>query len=71
MGKVRTEAVKNFARNILKKHPEKFDLDFYHNKRSLSEVTVIPSGKLRNRIAGYITRLKRVEQEKQPSTQLV
>ena len=57
MGKVRTEQVKRLAREILSKYPNKVTTDFGNNKLVVSEYTNITSTKLRNRVAGYTTRL--------------
>jgi len=57
MGKVRTEQVKRLAREILNKYPNKVTTDFTNNKLVVSEYTNISSTKLRNRVAGYTTRL--------------
>ena len=57
MGKVRTEQVKRLAREILNKYPNKVTTDFANNKQIVSEYTNISSTKLRNRVAGYTTRL--------------
>lgn len=34
-------------------------IDFHYNKRVLDEVAVIPTKRIRNKIAGYVTRLMR------------
>jgi len=57
LGKVRTEIVKRTARDMLQRYPDKFTTDFEVNKKGMSDV-------LRNRVAGYTTRLKRVEAAK-------
>ncbi|HEX69207.1 MAG TPA: 30S ribosomal protein S17e [Candidatus Bathyarchaeota archaeon] len=57
MGKVRTEHVKRIARELVERFPDKFTTDFENNKRVLESVAEIPTSKLRNKIAGYITRL--------------
>jgi small subunit ribosomal protein S17e len=57
MGKVRTEHVKRMARELVRRFPEKFTTDFENNKRLVDALTNISSTKLRNRIAGYTTRL--------------
>jgi len=56
-GKVRTELVKKIARELVKRFPDKFTTDFETNKKLVEFLTNISSTKLRNRIAGYITRL--------------
>jgi small subunit ribosomal protein S17e len=49
--------VKRVARELVKRYPERFSPDFESNKKLLDGVATIYSSKLRNRIAGYITRL--------------
>ena len=57
MGKVRTEQVKRIARQLLERHPNKFTTDFEKNKKLVDALTNISSTKLRNRVAGYASRL--------------
>jgi len=57
LGKVRPERVKKIARELLKRYPDKFTPDFENNKKLLGSLSKISSTRLRNRIAGYITRL--------------
>jgi len=49
--------VKKAARELVRRYPEQFSTDFEGNKKFLGSVARIYSSKLRNRIAGYITRL--------------
>jgi len=57
LGKVRPEKVKKIARELVKRHPTEFTTDFENNKKLLQSLATIYSTKLRNLIAGYITRL--------------
>jgi len=57
LGKVRPEKVKKMARELAKRHPDRFSTDFENNKKALNSLATIYSSKLRNLIAGYITRL--------------
>ncbi len=57
LGKVRPEYVKKAARELIELYPEKFSTDFQSNKKATESLAQISSAKLRNRIAGYITRL--------------
>ena len=57
LGKVRTEQVKRIARELLDEYPAKFTTDFENNKKLVDALTNISSKKLRNRVAGYTTRL--------------
>jgi len=54
---VRPERVKKIARELVSRFPDRFTADFEANKRSVEALIEISSSKLRNRIAGYITRL--------------
>merc|ERR1712029_208269 len=57
MGRVRTKTVKKAARVIIEKYYMKLTLDFHTNKRVCEEIAMIPSKKLRNQIAGFVTHL--------------
>jgi len=57
LGKVRTEKVKKVARELVRQNPNKFTADFKNNQELVKSLTIISSTRLRNRIAGYITRL--------------
>jgi len=61
LGKVRPILVKRLARELLGRYPDKFTLDFEENKRLVAELTDIKSKRLRNRVAGYITRLVKIQ----------
>ena len=65
MGKVRPEKVKKVARELVKRYPAQFSTDFEGNKKFLGSVATIYSSKLRNRIAGYITRLVAISKAKE------
>lgn len=70
MGKVRTETVKRVSRELLRKYPERFAGDFESDKAVVNDLVITSSKRLRNRIAGYITRLKVVEAERVAATQM-
>ncbi|KAJ3438902.1 40S ribosomal protein S17 [Anaeramoeba flamelloides] len=62
MGRVRTKTVKRAARLIVEKYYTKLTIDFQVNKKICGEVASIPTKRLRNKIAGYVTHLmKRIE----------
>ncbi len=54
---MRTELVKRIARELVERFPDKFTTDFENNKKLVDALTNISSTKLRNRVAGYTTRL--------------
>lgn len=57
MGKVRTEKVKKVARELVSRYPDKFNAEFKNNQELVKSLAVVSTARLRNRIAGYITRL--------------
>jgi len=57
--RVRTKTVKKAARLIVEKYYPKLTVDFQTNKRICSEVALIPTKRLRNKIAGFVTHLMR------------
>ena len=59
MGRVRTKTVKRAAKKIVEQHYSRLSTDFQLNKRICDEVAEIPTKKLRNKIAGYVTHLMR------------
>jgi len=66
LGKVRPEKVKRIAHELVRRYPDKFTSNFEENKKIIVSYVNTPSVKLRNRIAGYVTRLVSLsEQENQ------
>jgi small subunit ribosomal protein S17e len=49
--------VKRVARELVERFPDKFTTDFETNKKLVETLTNISSTKVRNRVAGYATRL--------------
>ena len=70
LGKVRTDTVKKASRELLRRFPDRFSGDFESDKEVVNALVITPSKRLRNRIAGYITRLKVVEAERAAATQV-
>jgi len=62
MGRIKTALIKRTAKQLLESSPELFGTDFEHNKAALRNI--ISAKRMRNSIAGYITRLKKREAEK-------
>lgn len=56
MGTVKPAYIKVIAMELLRKYPELFTGDFDENKKLVSQLTNIQSKRVRNRVAGYITR---------------
>jgi len=59
MGRIRPTYIKRIARELIEKYPNEFTAEFEHNKHKVFELCEIQTKTLRNRIAGYITRLEK------------
>jgi len=57
MGNIRTSFVKRIAKELIETHPGKFTSDFDKNKKLVEEFSTVSTKHLRNKIAGYITRV--------------
>jgi small subunit ribosomal protein S17e len=62
LGKVRPEQVKKVARELIVKYRDRFTTNFEENKKALIPLAHISSPRLKNRIAGYVTRLMVISQ---------
>jgi small subunit ribosomal protein S17e len=63
MGRIKTQFVKRTSQELVKKHETHFSDDFEANKRAVSSLTDVSSKKVRNIVAGYITRLVKNKKE--------
>jgi len=61
MGRIKTQLTKRVTHELLESHKGKFTGDFNENKAILKNIIYTPSKKLRNTIAGYISRLVKKE----------
>lgn len=59
MGNIRPTYIKRVAIELVKRFPDKFTADFDHNKIAVAECTDITNIKMRNRVAGYVTRYRK------------
>jgi small subunit ribosomal protein S17e len=59
MGRIRTKTTKRAARLVIERFYGQLSFDFQDNKRVCEEVATIPSKRMRNKIAGYVTHLMR------------
>ena len=58
LGNIRPTYIKNIALELVKTYPAQFkNDDFQHNKIKVAELTDVKSNVIRNRIAGYVTRV--------------
>lgn len=63
MGKIKSKLVRRSALTFIKKGVE-FTESFEKNKKVLGDT--MPSKKLRNQIAGFLSRVKKQERQSQP-----
>ena len=59
MGRIKTKFIKRKTKELLALHGDSFVADFTENKKVVGKTTKVQSKKLRNIIAGYMTRLKK------------
>ena len=57
MGNIRPSFIKTRAKILLEEYPDRFNDDFEHNKALVTEFTDVTNKRMRNWIAGYVTRL--------------
>ena len=58
MGNIRPSFIKSRALRLVEMYPDQFTDDFDTNKHLVSEITDVVNKRMRNWIAGYITRYK-------------
>jgi small subunit ribosomal protein S17e len=56
LGKVKTEQIKRVGKELLERFPDKFTSNFDENKKLVETLTQGTTTRVRNQIAGYITR---------------
>lgn len=62
MGRIKTFMIKKLGDELIESYRDKFTKDFEKNKEVIKEILDIKSKKLRNVLAGYITRVMRRKQ---------
>jgi len=62
MGRIKTKLIKRVAFDLMESHRDKLAADFEHNKAAIQGMLDNPNKKLRNSIAGYVTRLMKTKE---------
>jgi small subunit ribosomal protein S17e len=57
LGKIRSQKIKRTAKELVAKYHQHLSDDFDHNKLLVAQLTNVQSKRMRNRIAGYVTRI--------------
>ena len=71
MGKVKTEQIKRVGKELMERFPDKFTTNFDENKRLVDTLTQGTTTRVRNQIAGYITRTKSLARADSDTTEPV
>ena len=53
---IKPSYIKRLGEELIDRRPERFGREFGENKQGVTETAVIGSKRVRNRVAGYITR---------------
>lgn len=61
MGRIKTTFIKRKTKELFKAYGDQFVTDFSANKEIVAKTIITKSKKLRNIVAGYVTRLKKKE----------
>ncbi|MCD6589961.1 30S ribosomal protein S17e [Candidatus Woesearchaeota archaeon] len=62
MGRIKTTLIKRIGQELFARYSDQFTTDFEENKKKVVELLDVSSKKMRNVIAGYVTRLKKNEE---------
>lgn len=63
MGRIKTTKIKRATQEIFGKHKDEISNDFSGNKEKLSQFAVFQSKKIKNIVAGYLTRLAKTKEK--------
>jgi len=63
VGNVRPNYIKRLAKRLVAEMPDSFSQDFEANKEVIDQHTDLESKVMRNRIAGYIAKMKEQKRE--------
>jgi len=53
---IKPSYIKRLGEEIIERQPDRFGRDFRENKQGVAEIAIIGSKRVRNRVAGFITR---------------
>ena len=64
MGRIKTKMIKRITQQLMEDHKDAFSDDFAKNKEIIKNFVDINSPKLSNIVAGYVTKLVKLEKSK-------
>ena len=62
MGRIKTKNIKSLTEEVFSKYRESFTTDFEKNKKAVSAYLDGGGKKIRNTVAGYVTRLAKTRE---------
>lgn len=63
MGRIKTQLIKRTARKLFNKYQDQVKMNFGENKAVVTNFLENPNKKMRNIVAGYLSRLAKQQQE--------
>jgi small subunit ribosomal protein S17e len=63
MGRIKTQMIKRLTLQLVKQHKPLFTTDYVANKKLVEQLLTSPTKKIRNTVAGYVTRLMQRKEE--------
>lgn len=63
MGRIKLQLIKRTTNKLMKAHKQDFKENFEENKKLVDKYTDNPNKKLRNIVAGYVTKLMKKKEE--------
>lgn len=63
MGRIKTMLIKRISEDLFRQYGDKFSQTFEENKPIVEQYVDFPSKKIRNIVAGYVTRLVKTKEE--------
>lgn len=61
MGRIKTQPIKRTTNELIRLHRDEFTTEFESNKKIVEQFIQVSSKKIRNIIAGYVTRIIKAE----------
>ncbi len=62
MGRIKQTYIKRIAEKLVEDYGKEFGTDFDKNKKQVDELCDVRSKPIRNKIAGYITRVMKIQE---------
>ena len=59
LGRIKTKLIKRITEELFAKYSDRFTTNYAENKKALNLLIMAQSKKIKNAIAGYLTRLKK------------